>query len=710
MKINNLKLAFAAALMTISGSAFAQPTASAPAPTAAQEDVISIFCNSYTPQTEWSFGEWTSGTQWTNEKIGDSDDVAKFVTGGAGYFGWQFAYKNLSSFDNVHLDIWAENDCTVNFWVISLDREGEGAITQDKISTKLTLKAKQWNTITLPLSLWSANNLARVFQFKFADMPNQTIYIDNVYFEKISVVDTEAPTWASDPVASPRSTSVAISATANDNLTKALTYEVSATADFVTIAATAKGIPGSAVELAVNGLTAGTEYTYYVRVKDAAGNVSEVKAVTFTTADKAAVVATYYGVFYPTDWDERASVNGKDVTPKLLWQAETLEGYGDVIVKAKLGEALPDGAALKFCAYIENGVGEVSNKDMTKVSDTEYTIQLSDVLPAGTVLTKDQIFGQFFFRIYPKEGGMSRTRILAAVYKVGASNDPISEDTTAPTWNADPTTQNITDKTAEIVVNLTDDSGNAVVTISGDNGFAEMTKTVVANGSNQVISLNGLTAETTYNLTLAVKDGTGNVGESKNVSFTTAETPDLEKLYLTIPIVSTDWNKHGDANTFAPNGSILITVNADNTITMKVALDEDADLVDNAECDLHGIGTFGLRLQDDGSFVGTSTASITNRDASQPFHFNFVLKEGKGNSEFKVTWFTPLEGTTSAVAEVEAEASKVIAADGVIRVEGSQFAVYTLAGQQVYNGVGEARLDRGVYVVVVEGKAVKVML
>lgn len=707
MKINNLKLAFAAALMTISGSAFAQPTASAPAPTAAQEDVISIFCNSYTPQTEWSFGEWGSGTQWTNEKIGDSDDVAKFVTGGAGYFGWQFADKNLSDYDTVHLDIWAENDCTVNFWVISIS---ESNATQDKINTTLTLKANQWNVFNLPLSLWSENNLARVFQFKFADMPNQTIYVDNVYFEKVAVADTEAPTWASDPVASPRSTSVAISATANDDLTKALTYEVSATADFATIAATAKGIPGSAVELDVNGLTAGTEYTYYVRVKDAAGNVSEVKTVTFTTTEGAAVVATYYGVFYPTDWEEKASVAGKDVAPKLLWQAETLEGYGDVVVKAKLGEALPDGAALKFCAYIENGVGSVDNKDMTKVGDTEYTIQLSDVLPAGTVLTKDQIFGQFFFRIYPKEGGVSRTKILAAQYKVGASNDPIAEDVTAPVWNADPTTQNVTDKAVEIVVNLTDDSGNAVVTISGDNGFAETAKTVVANGNNQVISLNGLTAETTYNLTLAVKDGTGNVGESKNVSFTTAETPHLDVLYQTVDFVSGDWTKHGDANTFAPDGSIQIAVNADNTITMKVAPDAGADLVDNAQCILHGIDTFWLTLQDDGTFVGTSTNSITNRDASQPFHLNFVLKEGKGNSEFKVTYFTPSAGSTSAVADVVADDVTVVAADGVIRVEGSQFAVYTLAGQQVYNGVGEARLDRGVYVVVVDGKAVKVML
>ena len=82
-----------------------------------------------------------------------------------------------------------------------------------------------------------------------------------------------------------------------------------------------------------------------------------------------------------------------------------------------------------------------------------------------------------------------------------------------------------------------------------------------------------------------------------------------------------------------------------------------------------------------------------------------------GNSTFAVKNFTPSEGSTYAVAEVEAEAAKVVAANGVIRVEGDKtFAVYTVAGQLAFRGMGEVRLDKGVYVVVVDGKAQKVML
>ena len=522
--------------------------------------------------------------------------------------------------------------------------------------------------------------------------------------------DTEAPAWVSDPTAVASSTSATISVNANDNVSKTLTYEVSETADFATLE-TVNGKANETTEIALKGLSPKTDYTYYVRVKDMAGNVGDVKTVTFTTTAQAAVVATYYGVFYANDWEEKATVDGKEVAPQINWKAETLEGYNDVIVTAELSEALPDGETLKFCAFIEGGVGQVDNKDMTATGKAnEYTIKLSEVLPEGKTLEKDQIFSQFFFRIYPKKGGVSRTKILAT-YKVGASNDPIATDTKAPEWSVDPVAQNVTDKAAEIVVNVTDDSGSAVITLTGDNGFAELKKEVKADGSNQTIALNGLTANTAYNLTLAIADAAGNAGESKTVNFTTLETPDREVLYHSFDFTSENWKKYGETNSFAPNGRLLLAVNADNTVTVKVTIDEGVEAVEFVEFILHGIDSFRINVQEDGSFVGTSTKSISNRDASQAFNMNFVLKNGVGNSVFEPLSFTPSEGSTSAVAEVEAEAAKVVAANGVIRVEGDKtFAVYTVAGQLAFRGMGEVRLDKGVYVVVVDGKAQKVML
>lgn len=532
--------------------------------------------------------------------------------------------------------------------------------------------------------------------------------------EENTAEDTEAPAWVSDPTAVANSTSATISVNANDNVSTTLTYEVSKTADFATLEAT-NGKANETTEIALKGLSPETDYTYYVRVKDMAGNVGTVKTVTFTTTAQAAVVATYYGVFYTNDWEEKAKVDGKDVTPQINWKAETLEGYNDVIVTAELSEALPDGAALKFYAFIEGGVGQVYDNDMTATGKAnEYTIKLSEVLPEGKTLEKDQIFSQFFFRIYPKgEGAFSRTKNLAT-YKVGASNDPIATDTKAPEWGVDPVAQNVTDKAAEIVVNVTDDSGSAVITLTGDNGFVEVKKTVKADGTAQTIALNGLTANTTYNLTLAIADAAGNAGVSKTVNFTTLETPDREPLYLTINFTSEDWNKAGETNTFAPNGNILLTVNADNTVTFKVTMDQDRTDFGETLMYFHPFPETdmgkGMTRTAEGVYEYTTTGSITDRDVPVEFHMYFTLPGGC-SSTFKNKTFTPSEGSTSAVAEVEAEAAKVVAANGVIRVEGDKtFAVYTVAGQLAFRGMGEVRLDKGVYVVVVDGKAQKVML
>lgn len=525
--------------------------------------------------------------------------------------------------------------------------------------------------------------------------------------EENTAKDTEAPAWVSDPTAVANSTSATISVNANDNVSTTLTYEVSKTADFATLE-TVNGKANETTEIALKGLSPETNYTYYIRVKDMAGNVGDVKTVTFTTTAQAAVVATYYGVFYPNDWAEKVTVDGKEVAPQINWKAETLEGYNDVIVTAELSEALPVGAALKFCAFIEGGVGPVDNKVMAATGNAnEYTIKLSEVLPEGKTLEKDQIFGQFFFRLFPTgEGVFSMTKILTAEYKVGASNDPIATDTKAPEWGVDPVAQNVTDKAAEIVVNVTDDSGRAVITLTGDNGFAELKKEVKADGSNQTIALNGLTANTTYNLTLAIADAAGNAGESKTVNFTTLETPDREVLYLTIPIASEDWNNEA----YNPNGSMLITVNPDNTLSFKVSLDQDREDFIETNMYVHGVQEpVSLIRTSEGVYECTTTKSISNRDALVHFHMHFRFSDG--SSTFAVKNFTPSEGSTSAVAEVETEAAKVVAANGVIRVEGDKtFAVYTVAGQLAFRGMGEVRLDKGVYVVVVDGKAQKVML
>lgn len=573
----------------------------------------------------------------------------------------------------------------------------------------------EWHTITIPVQSWVDANLLQTIEsssrvmFGFVggnwDVKEPTtIDYRNVKLVPVNVVpDTEAPTWVSDPTVVANPTSATISVKATDNVSTILKYEVSKTEDFATPEASVSGKANEATEIALKGLSQKTGYTYYVRVKDMAGNVGDVKTVTFTTTEAPALEeVTYYGIAGGSDeanWIDKVA----GYFPTIEYSATTT-AYNQMVFKIKLSEIGKGFATPELWCDQLPAPGFVG---MTKVEGTtnEFTATLFD---ENAKARGDQI--NFRFR-FPMEGGAPMTQNI--YMKVGDSNAKPSEDTTAPTWGSDPVAQNVTDKTAEIVVNVTDDSGSAVITLTGDNGFVEVKKTVKADGTDQTIALNGLTANTDYNLTLAIADAAGNAGERRTVNFTTLEAPDLDVRYHSFNFTSDNWKKNGGSNTFAPNGNILLTVNADNTVTFKVTVDEGAETVDNAQVILHGIETFWINAQEDGSFVGTSTKSISNRDDSQVFHLNFVLKNGVGNSELYNDGmsFKPSEGSTSAVAEVETEAAKVVAANGVIRVEGDKtFAVYTVAGQLAFRGMGEVRLDKGVYVVVVDGKAQKVML
>lgn len=572
----------------------------------------------------------------------------------------------------------------------------------------------EWHTITIPVQSWVDANVLQTIgipsrvMFGFVGgnwnvKEPTTIDYRNVKLVPVNVVpDNEAPTWVSEPTVVASPTAATISVNAKDNISTILKYEVSKTEDFATLEASVSGKANEATEIALKGLSQKTDYTYYVRVKDMAGNVGDVKTVTFTTTEAPALEeVTYYGIAGGPDeanWIDKAA----GYFPTIEYSATTT-AYNQMVFKIKLSEIITDCTPELWCDQLPAG-----HVGMTKVEGTtnEFTATLFD---ENAKARGDQI--NFRFRFPINGGGAPMTQNI--YMKVGDSNENPAGDTKAPEWGVDPVVEKVTDKTAEIVVNVTDDSGSAFITLTGDNGFVEVKKEVKADGTDQTIALNGLTANTDYNLTLAIADAAGNAGESRTVKFTTEQAPDLDVLYHSFNFTSENWKKNGDSNTFAPNGRLLLTVNADNTVTVKVTVDEGVEAVEFVEFILHGIDAFRINAQEDGSFVGTSTKSISNRDASQIFHLNFVLKNGVGNSELYNDGmsFTPSEGSTSAVAEVEAEAAKVVAANGVIRVEGDKtFAVYTVAGQLAFRGMGEVRLDKGVYVVVVDGKAQKVML
>ena len=667
--------------------------ASAPAPTQPADNVISIFSDNYTAATTFEFGSWGQTTSGTRVNIADGNEA--LLLENFNYVGLDvFSNKlDVSDMEYLHVDVYSPN--ATKFQITPI-------WGSEKLVDCTPVKQGEWNSYDIPLSDFTSDAMTSVFQIKMVAEPSSstTAFVDNIYFYKTKSTadDTTAPVWSEDPTTGTvASTSADIKVKATDETSANVTYEVSATEDFATVVASKKAASGEEATISLTGLTAATEYTFYVRVKDASDNVSEVKTVTFTTVDAAAEV-TYYGT--AGGGDSANWIDKKDDYMPTITYTMTTTADNQLVFNIKLSEMGTGVTAELWCDQLA-APGFVS---MTQVEGTtdQFTATIFD---AGEKSRGDQI--NFRFR-FPMAGGAPMTQNIYR--KVGDSNEKPADDTTAPEWNDDVTVSEVTYSTATFTVKATDDSGSAIVAISGDNDFTTTSKTIVADGTEQTIQVTGLKASTTYNFTFKLSDASGNKNATEKTLTVTTPAATEQVLYTRINFTESDWTKNGENNTFAPAGDILLTFNADNTITVKVTVKEGADLIDNSQFIWHGVETTFF-TQEGNTFTCTTTAALSSRDAAQPFHMNFVLKDGKGNSEFKVTYFTPSEGSLSSVATVNAEAVKVIAANGTIRTAGGEaFEVYTLAGQKVYSGNAEAQLPRGVYIVRAGKTATKVML
>lgn len=211
MKANLYSIVLMAGAMISSVNAFAQPTTSAPTPPElAKSKVVSIYSDAYA-STGFEFGVWGSGTTYAPEKIGDTDNVAKFTTTDLGYFGWQFGKVNTAAMDKLHVDIYGDAAFSVRVVPITGGTE---------VGQTIEVSAGKWTSVDLDTKVFADGgaNLANVYQIKFDNVKSQTFYIDNVYFWSTSTdVDTEAPTQLTATLVESAFTTVTLSCTAVDN-------------------------------------------------------------------------------------------------------------------------------------------------------------------------------------------------------------------------------------------------------------------------------------------------------------------------------------------------------------------------------------------------------------------------------------------------------------------------------------------------------------
>lgn len=123
--------------------------------------------------------------------------------------------------------------------------------------------------------------------------------------------DVEAPVLNSVTAGNVTGYSADITVNATDNQSASLTVEVASDEAFESVLATSRVASGEDGVCTLDNLTPLTEYTLYVRVSDLAGNVSDVKTVTFTTLEPADAV-TFVGSIAADGWAVTGTPEGEE--------------------------------------------------------------------------------------------------------------------------------------------------------------------------------------------------------------------------------------------------------------------------------------------------------------------------------------------------------------------------------------------------------------
>ena len=255
-----------------------EPAAAPAAPTYPANQVKAVYSATY--NADCNFGEWGSGTAYTQETVGK-----KYVTTGLGYFGLEFTALNCAKMEKLHMDVWVAADASIRIVPIWGGAEqGIGA----------NLVGQQWNSVEIALTDFDqVTDWSNVYQIKIDNASNLTFWLNNIYFYTTvaPAADTEAPTAVAASLVSASYFSAKISATATDN-SDAVIFVVK---DGENELATAPAVSGVAKEITVNGLLPNTAYNFSVIAKDESGNAADPVAVVATTlaAPAPATAPTY---------------------------------------------------------------------------------------------------------------------------------------------------------------------------------------------------------------------------------------------------------------------------------------------------------------------------------------------------------------------------------------------------------------------------------
>lgn len=500
--------------------------------------------------------------------------------------------------------------------------------------------------------------------------------------------------------------SVTLTVTVSDNSGKA-TVEVYKEEACETLLAsqniTADGI--TAQEVLVEGLEPETEYTLYVKAKDAAGNYSDVQTVEVTTTEAPDLEETiWYGVINnPSQW-----IEGADKYAPIINYTVTTTVENQLKFHITLSEVYEGGIGNAQLYWIVGGAE--SHVNMTKLADTEYETTILDPMKYER---GESVTFRFRFEI-PSAAPMTQN---VTDFVIGAANEAPEADVEKPVLT-NVTESEVQDKTAVLNVTVTDNSGVAIITVSGDN-FETAEYTVTADGTAQTVELKGLTPETYYELTVGAKDIAGNVADATiPVDFTTTQEVIYEEVTVTGHVSSdkSEWDPGCKDAEYFPAFSYKVTTKGDNTLAFEVTMDDaDYDYAGVARAFV-GAGDFYLTCAEGAKvYTGVTTQSY-ERGSTVRVYFRFTPV---GSAD---VWTLPFnveigEEVEAGVAGLQTGNVAIYAANGNLTVagaEGETVRVYAVSGALVYEAVASGNetisLEKGMYIVVAGKEAKKVIL
>ena len=154
------------------------PTAAATTPTVASAKALSVYSDAYTaiPGVNLNPG-WGQSTAQTQIQVG-SNNVLKHANLNYQGFDWANNAIDVSTYTNLHIDLWSADATSVKVFVISAG--------QDTQSFTVPITASTWVSQDIALSTFSMANKAAVIQVKLESVPfgGTTVYMDNLYFWK----------------------------------------------------------------------------------------------------------------------------------------------------------------------------------------------------------------------------------------------------------------------------------------------------------------------------------------------------------------------------------------------------------------------------------------------------------------------------------------------------------------------------------------------